>query len=106
MPRAAEIALESGAIIYDALFLALSEDSGTVMVTADTQLLNVLEGVRPAPASHTLSPTSLASSPAQAETKNVLQPGRYKLVRGGQTAAGKLAKYLQNTKITGRNRTG
>jgi predicted nucleic acid-binding protein len=44
MPRAAEIALETGVIIYDALFLALAEDAETVVVTADDRLLKALRG--------------------------------------------------------------
>lgn len=44
MSRAAEIALESGVIIYDALFLALAEDAGTVVLTADDKLLKAIEG--------------------------------------------------------------
>lgn len=42
--RAAELYYETGAIIYDALFLALAEESSTVMVTADGRLLKTLEG--------------------------------------------------------------
>lgn len=44
--RAAEVANETGAIIYDALFLALAEDSDTVMVTADGKLLRTLKSTR------------------------------------------------------------
>lgn len=44
LPRAAEISLQTGAIIYDALFLALAEDADTVVVTADGRLLKALEG--------------------------------------------------------------
>lgn len=44
--RAAAIANETGAIIYDALFLALAEDTDTVMVTADGKLLRTLESSR------------------------------------------------------------
>lgn len=44
MPRAAEITVSSGVIIYDALFLALVENAETVMVTADDRLLRILEG--------------------------------------------------------------
>lgn len=44
--RAAEIANETGVIVYDALFLALAEDARTVMVTADGRLLKTLEGTR------------------------------------------------------------
>jgi predicted nucleic acid-binding protein len=44
MPRAAEIALETEVIVYDALFLALAEDANTVMTTADDKLLRRLEG--------------------------------------------------------------
>lgn len=43
MPRAAEIVFESEAIVYDALFLALAEETGTVMVTADRKLLRALK---------------------------------------------------------------
>jgi len=43
MARAAEIALETQAIIYDALFLALAENFETVVVTADGKLLKALE---------------------------------------------------------------
>ena len=42
MPRAAQIALKTGVIIYDALFLALAEDAETLLVTADDRLLNAL----------------------------------------------------------------
>ncbi|MBA3390688.1 MAG: type II toxin-antitoxin system VapC family toxin [Rubrobacter sp.] len=44
--RAATIANETGAIIYDALFLALAEDTDTVMVTADGKLLQALKSTR------------------------------------------------------------
>lgn len=44
--RAAEIANETGAIIYDTLFLSLAEDAQTVVVTADGKLLKKLEGTR------------------------------------------------------------
>lgn len=46
MPLAAEIAADSGCIIYDALFVALAESEGTVVVTADKKLLKELEGTR------------------------------------------------------------
>ena len=57
--RAAEIANETGTIIYDTLFLALAEDAQTVMVTADDRLLRALKGTRYA---------SLASSLEQVHT--------------------------------------
>ncbi len=44
MPRTAGIALETEAIIYDALFLALAEEANTAMVTADDKLVRKLEG--------------------------------------------------------------
>ena len=44
MARAAEIALETQAIIYDALFLALADNFETVVVTTDGKLLKTLEG--------------------------------------------------------------
>lgn len=44
MPRAAQMALEIGVIIYDALFLALGEDVGSLLVTADDRLLKALQG--------------------------------------------------------------
>ncbi len=44
IPRAVEITFESGATIYDALFLALAQDTGTVMVTSDDKLLRILKG--------------------------------------------------------------
>ncbi len=44
MPLAAEVALCSGCIIYDALFVALAEAEKAVIVTADEQLLRSLEG--------------------------------------------------------------
>ncbi len=43
MPRAAQMALETGVIIYDALFLALGEDVGSLLVTADDRLLKALQ---------------------------------------------------------------
>lgn len=42
MPRAAEISLQTGVIVYDALFLALAEDAETVMLTADDRLLKTI----------------------------------------------------------------
>lgn len=44
--RAAEIANETGVIVYDALFLALAEDADAVMVTADGKLVRALESTR------------------------------------------------------------
>jgi predicted nucleic acid-binding protein len=44
MPRAAQMALQTGVIVYDALFLALAEDAGTLLVTADDRLLKALRG--------------------------------------------------------------
>ena len=44
MPQAVEIAAHSGCIIYDALFVALTESEDTVVVTADDKLLKALEG--------------------------------------------------------------
>lgn len=52
--RAAEIASETGTIIYDTLFLALAEDAQTVMVTADGKLLRSLTGTRYAPLASSL----------------------------------------------------
>ena len=52
--RAAEIANETGAIVYDTLFLALAEDAQTVEVTADGKLLKQLEGTRFAPLASSL----------------------------------------------------
>lgn len=42
IPRAIQIA-SSGVIVYDALFVALAEAIGTVVVTADGKLLKTLE---------------------------------------------------------------
>ncbi len=58
MPRAVEIALETGVIVCNALFLVLAEDSGTAMVTADTKLLNVLEGMPYTRLTHPLADVS------------------------------------------------
>lgn len=44
MPRAAEITVETGVIVYDALFVALAEATGAVMITADRRLLVSLNG--------------------------------------------------------------
>ena len=52
------------------------------------------------------TPVAATFHPAREHTASVLQPGRYKLVRGGQTVAVSAAKYLQNIEITGRARTG
>lgn len=42
--RASEVSLETGVIIYDALFLALAEETNTIMVTADGKLSRTLKG--------------------------------------------------------------
>lgn len=43
-PRAQEIAFEHGAFVYDALYLALAEERGAVMATADEKLVARLRG--------------------------------------------------------------
>lgn len=43
MPPAVEVALRSGCIVYDALFVALADAEDAVVVTADEQLLRPLE---------------------------------------------------------------
>jgi predicted nucleic acid-binding protein len=53
--RAVEIAFETGVIIYDALFLALAEDAGTVVVTDDGKLLKALKGTPYARLAHPLA---------------------------------------------------
>ncbi len=53
-PRAVEVALETGVIVYDALFLAL-EDAGTVAVTADDRLLRTLRGTSYSRLAHPLA---------------------------------------------------
>lgn len=55
MPRAAEIALETGVIIYDSLFLALAENSETIVITADSRLLKALEGTAHVRLAHPLA---------------------------------------------------
>ena len=42
MPRTAEITFETGVIVYDALFIALAENTDTVVITADSKLLKTL----------------------------------------------------------------
>ena len=44
MSRAVEITFETGIVVYDALFLALAENSDTIVITADGKLLKTLEG--------------------------------------------------------------
>lgn len=58
MRLAAEIALGSGVIIYDALFLALAEAADTLVVTADGKLLKALEDTSYAYLARHLSDTS------------------------------------------------
>lgn len=55
MPRAVEIAYSSGIIVYDALFLALAEETGTIMVTADGKLLRSLENIPHSRLAHPLA---------------------------------------------------
>lgn len=43
MPRAAEIMLETGIIVYDALFLALAEAVETIVAAADDKLLRAIK---------------------------------------------------------------
>ncbi len=63
MPRAAEITLDSSVIVYDALFLALTEVAGAVVVTADGKLLEALEDTPYAHLGHPLTDAgSLLSS--------------------------------------------
>ena len=44
VPRATQIVNETGCTIYDAIFVALAEAEGTVLVTAERRLLNALKG--------------------------------------------------------------
>lgn len=60
--RAAEITVESGAVAYDALFLALAEEAGTVVVTADFRLLQVLRGTSYARFAYSLVDVAIISS--------------------------------------------
>ena len=55
MSRAAEITFETGVIVYDALFLALAEDAGTKVITADGKLLRALESTDFSRLAHPLS---------------------------------------------------
>lgn len=43
MPRATELVLDTGVVVYDTLFVVLAEYTGTVMVTADDKLLRTLQ---------------------------------------------------------------
>jgi predicted nucleic acid-binding protein len=56
MPRAVELTFETGVIVYDALFLALAENAGTVVISsADGKLLKALEGTPHARLAHPLA---------------------------------------------------
>jgi predicted nucleic acid-binding protein len=44
IPRAMEIALETGRSVYDSLYVALAEDQECVLVTADRRLYNSTRG--------------------------------------------------------------
>lgn len=44
VPRAAELVDQSGCTVYDAIFVALAEAEGAVVVTAERRLLNALKG--------------------------------------------------------------
>lgn len=44
VPRAAEISGESGCTVYDAIFVALAESEGIVVLTADGKLIKALDG--------------------------------------------------------------
>ena len=55
MPRALELTFETSVIVYDALFLALAEDADTLVVTADSKLLKVLENTPYARLTHPLA---------------------------------------------------
>jgi predicted nucleic acid-binding protein len=54
MPRAAEIAFETRVVVYDALFLSLAEDAGTLVITADGKFRKALEGTPYARLAHPL----------------------------------------------------
>ena len=53
-----EITLDSGVVVYDALFLALAEEAGTVVVTADYKLLQALRSTAYARLTHYLADVS------------------------------------------------
>jgi len=57
-PRAVEISLDCGVVVYDALFLALAEEAGTVVVTTDYKLLQALRGTAYARLAHYLADVS------------------------------------------------
>ncbi len=44
VPRAAEISLETGCTVYDAIFVALAEQEEVVVLTADGKLVKALDG--------------------------------------------------------------
>ena len=49
VPRAAAISGETGCTVYDAIFVALAESEGIVVVTADRKLIKALDGTPFAP---------------------------------------------------------
>ena len=55
LPRAVESTLETGVIIYVSRFLALAENAGTVVITADGRLLKALEGTAHVRLAHPLA---------------------------------------------------
>lgn len=44
VPRAAEISVKTGCTVYDAIFVALAEADGVVVLTADGKLVKALDG--------------------------------------------------------------
>jgi predicted nucleic acid-binding protein len=49
VPRAVEISTEAGCTVYDAIFVALAEAEGLVVLTADGKLIKALEATDFAP---------------------------------------------------------
>lgn len=63
--------LQTRVIVYDALFLALAEDSEAVVVTADGKLLKALEGTPHAHLAHPL--TDVASLVPDTDQPEILE---------------------------------
>ena len=69
-----EITLDSGAVVYDALFLALAEEAGMVVVTADYKHLQVLRGTPYARLAHYLADGRQPRLRNRVRNASVLQP--------------------------------
>jgi hypothetical protein len=104
-----EITLDSGAVVYDALFLALAEEAGTFVITADYKLLQALRSMAHTSLMHYLAGVSRLVSGTGGGVRAYCNRTATGLIRTGTQWTKRARQIIEiriNSAISGRTRTG